>query len=359
VAFLFAMRGIARARAGSEGDWLRIVADHVAAAFRPKSATSHLANRPFHSAASAQFWHECRRNAIILPVMLFFIGVPILAVMCLSVVSLKENLGIAIGSFQVTPQMLALMVWLGMPLVLSAVSGAGMAKFDIWGKEPMASFFAIRPLTTSQFVRIKVAAAMLSTIVTWGISLIMFVIWAVVDVSPLNPRDSMIRAAWAQATPRAVAVLVAILIGLLAITGRNILVGMWIGLIGRKSVSTAVVLGGMFMFGCAVLAGVWIFRHPEIQGYLLASLPWILSCLLAAKSFSAMAVGIALYKWDILTAKGLSTLGLAWLLLAGLIFGIACCFVSPTWTLAAGLAWFVPFSRLSVMPLALHWNRHR
>jgi hypothetical protein len=140
---------------------------------------------------------------------------------------------------------------------------------------------------------------------------------------------------------------------------RNIVVGVWPTLISRKWVSVAVAVNCMILFGVACLAGVWIFNHPEAQRQLSAFLPWIVGWLLAEKLFGAVAVGIALRQWDTIPANRLATLYAGWFLLAGLLFGAICCFVSPTWTIAAGVVLGLPFSRLAVMPLALHWNRHR
>jgi hypothetical protein len=358
-AFLFGIRGLSRARSGRDGDWYRRVADRVANTVGQKFAADRFGRLPFRSAASAQLWHECRRNTFVMPLMLSFVGVPFLLVMCQSVIGNRDHSGLAFGSVVIPPSLLSLTICIGLPVLLSAVGGSGMAKFDIWGKEQMPSFFAIRPMTTPQFIRIKLAAAALSTLTTWAIMVGIVMVWAVLEASPLNPRESIVRAALAQATPRTVAIFFAVLLGLAALMWRNVLVGMWPTLIGRKWVSVAVAVFCMVLFGGAALAGVWVYQHPDVRHYLPDFLPWVLVYLLAEKLFGAVAASFALRHWDMISAERLATLCLGWLLLAGLLFGLICCFTSPTWMLVAGVALSLPFSRVAIMPLALHWNRHR
>ena len=88
-------------------------------------------------------------------------------------------------------------------------------------------------------------------------------------------------------------------------------------------------------------------------------MPWIIACLLAEKVFGAVAVGIGLRRWYGITAKNLAFLYATWFGAAGSILLVASCLISPSWMIAAGVALFVPFARIAVMPLALEFNRHR
>lgn len=116
VAYLFAVRGISRARSGDEGDWFRTVADRVATTYHRRIVLSHTGPRPpFRSAASAQLWHEWRRNAIAMPVMVALIGVPLLAAVCQSLVGGRKHSGIAIGTIEVSPALLSLAICIGLP----------------------------------------------------------------------------------------------------------------------------------------------------------------------------------------------------------------------------------------------------
>lgn len=234
-----------------------------------------------------------------------------------------------------------------------------MAKFDIWGKDPMPSFFAVRPMTNAQFIRVKLAAVALSTLATWAIMLGMVVFWAVLEASPLNPRESIVRAALTHATPQGVAILCAIFLGLAAIMYRNILVAMWPGLVGRKWVTFAVATFCVFLLVGAVFGGLWIYHNPVARRFVPALVPWIVGYLLIEKLAGAMGVGFALKRWNIFSTNQLAIVYASWLLLAGLILGLICCFTSPTWMIAAGVVLALPLSRVAIFPLALHWNRHR
>jgi hypothetical protein len=88
-------------------------------------------------------------------------------------------------------------------------------------------------------------------------------------------------------------------------------------------------------------------------------LRWIVGYLLAEKLLGALAVACALRHWDFISANRLMTLYAGWLLLSVALCGLICCFTEPTWMLAAGVVLAVPLSRLAILPLALHWNRHR
>ena len=63
------------------------------------------------------------------------------------------------GSFNLSPALVGLAFLIGMFLFFSGLYGPGMGKFDIWGKEQMPSFFAIRPMKSSRFVLIKMLAS--------------------------------------------------------------------------------------------------------------------------------------------------------------------------------------------------------
>ncbi len=359
VAFFVADRGLRRARSGGELDWFQNVADRIAVTLGRQFAANYVGRRPFRSAATAQLWHECRRNALVTPVMMGLFGVPFLVVVCQSVIGNRDHSGLAVGSVNISPALLSLAICIGLPVMISAVGGSGLAKFDIWGKDQMPSFFAIRPMSTGQFVCIKLAAVALSTLAIWAIMLGMVLIWAALEASPLNSRESIVRAALAQATPRTVAIFFAALFGLAALMFRNFLVAMWPTLIGRKWVSVAVAVNCTLLIGGSVLAGTWVYHHPEFRRHLPAFLPWIVAYMLAEKFFGAVAVGTVLRKWDMISANRLAAVYAGWFLLAGLLLGVTCCFGSPTWMLAAGVVLALPFSRVVILPLALHWNRHR
>ena len=153
----FAVMGLARARCGAESTW-SVVPDKILAAVALRLASIFNLCRQFPSASTAQLWHECRRNAVFLPAMMAFIGLPLLALNCHAVLNPSSDRTMLFGTVTVTPAAMSLMIWIFVPLMLATSLGQGMGKFDMWGKETMPSFFAIRPMSTSHYVVLKMIA---------------------------------------------------------------------------------------------------------------------------------------------------------------------------------------------------------
>ena len=93
-----------RARGGSDGDWFRALLEGRAASIRRKHACGTAGQPAFRSAATAQLWHECRRNAMVLPLMVSFATLPMLPMACHAVLNDDNNPGIMIGSVVVPPK---------------------------------------------------------------------------------------------------------------------------------------------------------------------------------------------------------------------------------------------------------------
>ena len=137
-----------------------------------------------------------------------------------------------------------------------------MGKFDFWGKEQIAPFFATRPLTTSQFIVVKFQAAAISAFVVWAMMVASLGVWAMIEASTFNPRPSLVRSAFASATFRDFAAIVAVALGSLALIWRDIIVGMWTVLAGRKWVSVSVGLASLTAISAAACGGGWLYTHP-------------------------------------------------------------------------------------------------
>jgi hypothetical protein len=358
VAYLVGVQGLSRARAGSQGDWLRPIADWWAAQSRRRSA-ARAARRPFRSAFTAQLWHECRRNAIVLPVMNAFVSAPMFLILLLPILSPDRQQSLLFGSTNIPAPVLCLLMWGGIPILFGLTSGSGMAKLDIWGKTAMPSFYATRPLTTTQFVLIKFYATALSVVASWLITLTLFTIWAIVESSSLNPHRSVIRAILAEATPRGVLIAVLVVVTVVAMTWRNIVSGMWPTLLGRKNLANAIGFAFLGVFSLMGVAGVWVYQHPDYRELFWRILPWFVASELALKIAVAVWLSVALHRREFVSATAMQMLAAGWVLLVACIVGVISMYVTPTWTLAALVALMVPFTSLLSAPLALDWNRHR
>ena len=358
VAYVFGVRGLSRARTGSEGVWFRALTNRWAARARQRHGVG-LQRRPFRSAFAAQLWHDCRRNAIVLPVMIGFVGLPVLAMRILAVFDIGRPTPIAIGSVLISADVLQIAAWVVLPLGFAMTQSGGVAKFDVWGKIPMAAFFATRPMSTNRFILIKMCSTAISVLAAWGVTFCLFAIWAMLEMSTLNPRPSIVRAALTDATPRTIAISIAVLFGLLALTWRNMVSGMWPTLTGRKQLSVAIGFAFLVPYVLAAIIGTWIYRHPAYHANFWLVLPWFVCFLIALKLGAAAFVSSAVQKRGLISGKVMGWLAIGWLVLAGCVVGGLSLVVAPTWGMVAIVVLSLPFPSLAAMTLALDWNRHR
>jgi hypothetical protein len=357
-AYAFGVQGLSRARTGSEGDWFGPIAERWAERARHRHAAGYCRRR-FGSPFAAQLWHECRRNAPFLPVLTGFVGLPMLLVLCLPLLRERPNEPLLFGSTTISPQLMMLAMWAGLPIGFAITQGAGMAKFDIWGKIPMTAFFATRPLKTSQFILTKFCSTAISVIATWVVTIALFSLWAILETSSLNSHPSIVRATLAEATPRTTATFLAALLGLIALTWRNMVSGMWPTLLGRRQLSVAIGFAFLAAYILLGIIGAWIYTYPSFHGLFWTVLPWIVVCLIGLKLGVSFYLGWTLQQRGLMSTKMMKLAAIGWVLLAGCLIGGACFVVSPTWTLAAIVVMSLPFPSVAAMPLALDWNRHR
>ncbi len=353
------VKGLSRTRTGSQSDLLEKIRKQWWATIDRRFSRRDREKAPFRSMEAAQLWHECRRNVRNLPMMIAFIAVPMFPLVCLPFFEQKENSGLLIGKTIVTPAMLVVGIWISSPLMLSFLNAASFGKFDFWGKAPMSSFFATRPMRTTQYVIVKLKAAAIVAATCWAIILSLLVAWAALEASPLNRHESLIRHLLEQATPGSVVALLLGLAGLLFCTSRNLASGMWLTLCGRKWVANAIGFVTLGLTPIAGLIGWWIYLHREIQPEVMVFGPWILGAAVAVKLFAATAIFTALWHFQLIKAPMAFKLAAGWCVVASCFFAVICCFVSPTWAMASAVLLVVPLTSLAAAPLALFANRHR
>jgi hypothetical protein len=150
---------------------------------------------------------------------------------------------------------------------------------------------------------------------------------------------------------------------LIVITWLQMASNLWISATGRAWLVNMLAFIFAALVGSGTLAGVWIYFHVELHGYVQAAAPWLVATLLAAKLVTAVVVLAGLLRWRLVGAGAAIGMVGVWSLLAGGLWLTAWSLAPsgslPLPTLAAGIAMSVPFSRLAGAPLALHWNRHR
>jgi hypothetical protein len=358
-AYLFAIRGLSLTRAGSDGEWPRIGFVRTLTQLPTNRILTAGVHSPFKSASTAQLWHEIRRNAISLPLMLSFVSLPMFVIVVHAVIDGDARKNLVFSSLTLSPAILGLASLVSMFLFFSGLYGPGMGKFDIWGKEQIPGFFAVRPMTTPRFVLVKMAGAAISVLMAWCLLLVLMLIWAVLESSSLNPNASVVRTAFHQASWRDFIALPLVLIGPLVFSWRNMCAGMWSCLAGRKWLAHTIGFGTMFLIAIAGLSGHWLYAHREFVPVLLTYLPWLLGLLLLLKLAAASWMFRELQRCNLATSETTRKSLLLWGAICIGLLAVAGCFVKLTPTLAVGTIFAVPLVRIGAAPLCLHWNRHR
>ena len=189
--------------------------------------------------------------------------------------------------------------------------------------------------------------------------LLLVIVWVILEASPLNPRESLVRTALAYASPWDLVILLFAPVVLLAFSWKALTTGMWSTLMGRKWATYTVGIVANAIFGLVALAGYWVYKHPQYQPTLMSYIPWFVGTLLVVKLLVAAWLLKRLHERQLVSLQTIQISVAAWLAACVLLFGIVACFVTPTPTITVGVFLLVPLTRLTAAPLALNWNRHR
>ena len=163
--------------------------------------------------------------------------------------------------------------------------------------------------------------------------------------------------------PKIVAGLLAAAILLVGCTWKRLVDSLFLGLTGRKWViETAISVVMVTIVGLG-LVGIWISKHPEIHGHLLALVPWLLGLLMACRlSVAGLALRAGLRR-RVLAPRTAVRWVTTWACVAATLFGLLVYAVPaervPVYNLALAVLFVMPMVRLTAAPLVLAWNRHR
>jgi hypothetical protein len=341
-AYAVAVAGVARDRRGDRWGWAwlgRLLLRAVPRLPGPE--------RPFASPLAAQRWLEVRRHAWLLPVV---VGL-FLALLLFWATALP------LSRAEVARVAAALV---GFPAVLAFFVGFGMGKTSFWaGDLGLSSFLATRPLTSAALANAKLHAAWLSALTTWGLVLLLSPLWAVLSgnveaVRALGDALFHDQPAWKLGLLAPVA-----LAGLVGLTWLQLVAGMCLNLTGRAGVVNGVVLLYAAVGTALASLGVWTAFHPDFFATLRAVLWWLggglgllkLSAAAWAWGWSGCRQGRAVTRLSLWLA---TTACLLVPLYAAVPEGPV-----PAHLVALFVVLALPLTRLTALPAAVAWNRHR
>ena len=345
LAYALAVFGVARARRGDFPirSWPLI----------ERSASAGVTERPpFATPAVALLWLEWRGNLFLLPMFALLVLLPLwLVVFFLS--KLDATAGLSLG----------LLIY---PLVMAAIAGGSLGNCHSWRRNDPAIpvFLAARPVTSGALLAVKFRGALFSTLVTCG--LIALGLALLLSLSPAGP--AVLR--WieglmeSQGTPRGVAWLVLLAVGLPWLTWKTTVEQFWIGLTGRNWVIVlACIVIPTLISGLCVCAA-YGRSYPEFGNLMLAAAPWLTGAALALKLALGAVVAWSLVRRGWMRPRTAAWYAAAWLSAAAGLIALALWLIPPEIDarLVIGISAVVlglPLVRLGLAPLALEWNRHR
>jgi hypothetical protein len=345
--YLMAVVGLERARRGDTPVWSwRIFARRAPAAAGPA---------PFASAADALSWLDWRRHGWGLPILVALVLVPELALLMLDVRARQPGLvaGVFLGTL------------VSVPPFMGAGAGAFLGNGHPWSRKVagLPAFSAARPVTSAAMIAVKLRVAFRATLLTWALAYLV-----ILALLPWCPEGEVL-VHWARQLidrhgGQGAVLLVLILLGLPALTMKELISQLWIGLTGRRWVG--LVLALTCPAGLVALSFLidWIALDGEAQEARLAVLPRVLALALPLKLAAGLVIGRAVLRRRLVPPRTVLRFAIAWLAAAAVIFGLTFWLMpadvcSPFIVGCAAVVLGLPLVRLGLAPLALDWNRHR
>jgi hypothetical protein len=342
-----AVAAVGRARRGivPRWDWLFRLG-RAAAVWRSSRAG-------FASARRAQDWFEWRRHGYVLPILVVV------------VLPLFGLLALFVDDHDPPKLMRAVGLALAVPVYFAGMSGTVVGKQNPWAKDSygVPSFTATRPVTTAGLVAAILRAAARTTLIAWVVAAVM--IGGSVYLSGAYVTFGRMFRAWLDARPagEVAATVASVTAVLLLLTWKRLVENLLIGLTGREWFIKGSLFVGVFAFFGLLMFGLWFLIHPEYHHYVPEVAPWVLAALAGLKLTAAALVIRALRRKRLVEDRTLLVLAGAWAAVYATLFGLLF-WVIPGETvaphvLALGVLMLMPLARVSAMPLALDWNRHR
>jgi hypothetical protein len=339
--YLVAVAGVARERRGDRLGWMWL--GRLLLRVLP-----HLPTRRhvFASAQAAQRWPEVRRHAWLLPV---------LSGMFMAMLFWATT--VPLDAREVAQVVAAVII---SPVLLAFFVGLGMGKSSFWASDyRLPAFLATRPLSSSAIARPKLEAAALGVAATWLLVAVLAPLWAVLsgNADPVRRLLEMLARnydSWtlAVALPLAVA-------GWIGLTWLQMVGGICLSLTGRPGVVNGFALLSLAVLGLLGGLGIYTAMNPDVLDTTLV-LAW---CVAVALALAKVAVAFWTWSRPGWRDRIMPRLLIVWLLVAGCLLVALYALILPnplpTHLLALLLVVALPLTRLTAMPAAVAWNRHR
>jgi hypothetical protein len=342
LAYLAARFAIARARRGDVPDWGGVFA-------RRKT---ELRQSTFRSPARAQLWFEWRRIGRSLP--------------ALVAILLPFELAL-LFVFPDTPVIVAetLIGVLLTPPFMGAFAAATVSKSSPDGSDGhgVTPFLATRPLTTASLIAARLKVTIGSTLAAWLVVIVAMPLALKLSGTFPLVLDWTRHLIEIAGTPRAVAIMLLGVMGLMAATWKQLVQSLFLGMSGREWIVKASVIAALSFLAIGVPLAHWTLRNRVVMAMLWNSLPRIAAVLAGVKLFAAAWIAMRLFDSRLLSGRTLVLGAACWdaavFALYGLLAWIVPSLLVPRYLLALLAILAIPLARLSAAPLALAWNRHR
>jgi hypothetical protein len=188
---------------------------------------------------------------------------------------------------------------------------------------------------------------------------------AVVFLSGANEPLKVLLRRWLDARPagEVAAALVAGAVLLPVVTWKRLAENLLIGLTGREWVIKGSLFGGLFLGFSVLIFGLWLLVSPQHYQTAQDAFPWLVGLAVGLKFAAGAVVARSLLRKRLVPARTLAALAAVWLAVFGGLTGLIAWAVpgevAGPLVVAGVVVLLLPLVRVSMMPLALDWARHR
>jgi hypothetical protein len=251
------------------------------------------------------------------------------------------------------------------PVGFAGMAGTVIGKHNPWVRDfyGVPSFIASRPVTTAALVGAILRSATRATLSAWAVAAAMIV--AAVFLSGADDPLGVLFRRWLDARPpgEVAATLIAAAALLVIVTWKRLAENLLIGLTGREWVIKGSLFGGLFLGFSGLTFGLWLLISPHHHQTARDVFPWLLGIAVGLKFAAGAAVARGLVRKRLVPGRTLAALAAAWLAvfagLAGLLLWVIPSDIASPQVVAGVVVLLLPLVRVSMMPLALDWSRHR